>query len=105
MTSAYAKQPPSTLDPLKAHRVRLFHSPYILDAWTPHFTLMMPYNGGERTAMHQTLLRLFSDEPIKVESLCLLVREDDETHYRLHREYHFAEYPKPIDHIVVNQRN
>ena len=65
----------------------------MLDGWTPHFTLMMPYTGHQRATMHQRLLDLFPADPIDVESICLLVRDDDETHYRLHREFTFTDYP------------
>jgi hypothetical protein len=68
----------------------------MLDGWTPHFTLMMPYTGHQPETMRSTLLNLFDDEPIKVESICLLVRQDGETHYRLHREFCLKEYPQAV---------
>lgn len=87
VSQAYARHDPSTLDPVKRHRVQQYYTPYILDGWAPHFTLMMPYPGEKLGAMRETLLSMFNPEPIRVSSICLLVRDDQETHYRLHREF------------------
>ena len=92
VSERYAQKDASELDPVKVHRVEKYYTPYMLDGWNPHFTLMMPYEGAQREKMENTLLTLFDDDPIKVESICLLYRDDDETHYRLHREYRLADY-------------
>ncbi|QPC84720.1 hypothetical protein G4Y79_10180 [Phototrophicus methaneseepsis] len=84
------------LDPVRAHRVRQYYTPYILDGWAPHFTLMMPYEGKRPKIMQQALLDLFSPEPVAVNSICLVVRDDDEGHYRLHREFMLSDYPQPL---------
>lgn len=89
----YAEQDPAELDPVKLHRVRHFYTPQMLDAWVPHFSLMYPYTGSYPAEMRAALLELFSPEPIVTESICLVLREDDETHYRLHREFFFRDYP------------
>lgn len=91
VSQRYAEKDPDDLDPTLAHRVEKYHTPYMLDGWSPHFTLMMPYTGEKKSEMKSALLDLFPDEPIQVESICLLYRDDDETHYRLHREYHLAD--------------
>lgn len=57
---------------------------------------MMPYTGAHPVAMRAALLNLFADEAIPVESICLLIRQDGETHYRLHREFCLKDYPQPI---------
>lgn len=87
VSQAYARRDPATIDPVLATRVRQYHTPYMLDGWTPHFTLLMPYAGTQRAAMHAALLDLFPADPVNVTSVCLLVRRDGETHYRLHREF------------------
>jgi hypothetical protein len=74
-------------DRTTAHRVRYFHTPYMLDAWKPHFTLMMPYTGTQREQMRLSLLQLFGEQPILVENITLLVRDDHQTHYQFHRQY------------------
>ncbi len=94
VSEAYARKDPATLNPVYAQRVRQYYTPYMLDGWVPHFTLMMPYKGSEREALHTALLDLFTAEPVTVESICLLLREDDETHYRLYREFFLADFPQ-----------
>ncbi|MEM6284640.1 MAG: 2'-5' RNA ligase family protein [Chloroflexota bacterium] len=77
-------------DPVLARRIEKYHSPYVFDGWDPHFTLMMSYDGTQRAALRAALAGLFPAQPERVQSICLLVREDDETHYRLHREFMLA---------------
>ncbi len=93
ITQSYAERPPDTLDPVLRHRVQRYHTPYMLDGWDPHFTLLMPYTGSEPDALLQALGELFPPNPVTVESICLLVRDDDETHYRLHREFVLVDFP------------
>lgn len=97
ISDSYAQKDPTTLPPVNVHRVRKYHTPYMLDGWTPHFTLLMPYHGAQPDAMRVALLDLFSPAPINVESICLLLREDGDTHYRLYREFCFRDYPKGDD--------
>jgi len=83
----YAKLDPTTLPPAYVERVKRYFTPYMLDGWVPHFTLMMPYSGIQQHALRAVLNTLFPPDPISVKSICLLVRADGETHYRLHREF------------------
>jgi len=83
----YARHNPDDVDPVLAHRVRHYYTPYMLDGWKPHFTLMMPYAGSQKADMRAALGRLFPPEPLSVETICLLVRDDNEMFYRLHREF------------------
>ncbi len=94
VSRSYAQQDPAALDPVNAHRVRQYYTPYMLDGWIPHFTLMMPYTGHQRAALSATLLDLFNDEPIGVESICLLLLADGECRYRLYREFFLRDHPK-----------
>jgi hypothetical protein len=87
VSQRYAQQSPETLDPVLAKRVERYYTPYMLDGWSPHFTLMMPYRGTQPYAMRNALMKLFPPEPVTVESISLLVRDDDEPHYRFHREF------------------
>lgn len=86
MSAAYANGA-GDVDPVNAARVRHFHTPYILDDWVPHLSLMYPYSGTQPEQTKQTLLELFPPRPLTVESICLLIRGDEETHYHLHREF------------------
>ena len=87
ISRAYERCDITKIDPVLAARVRQYHTPYILDGWTPHFTLLMPYKGLQREAMYLTLCDLFPADTISATSVCLLVRQDGESHYRLHREF------------------
>jgi hypothetical protein len=87
MSAAYANGHSGDVDPVSAARVRHFHTPYILDGWVPHLSLMYPYTGAQPEATRRALLDLFPPGPLTVGSICLLTRGDDDTHYRLHREY------------------
>lgn len=87
ISEAYAQKDPAALDAVMVQRVRQYYTPYMLDGWTPHFSLMYPYRGTQPQAMRGTLGELFSDAAINVESICLLLQNDDETHYRLYREF------------------
>lgn len=90
----YADENPAALNPVLAHRTKHFYTPYMLDGWVPHFSLMYPYTGEKKEALHAVLLDLFPPDPIPVQSISLLLMQDDETHYRLHREFHFADFPQ-----------
>ncbi|GAB4518198.1 MAG: hypothetical protein OHK0046_25650 [Anaerolineae bacterium] len=96
ISESYAQKNPADLDPVKAHRVRKYYTPYMLDGWTPHFTLMMPYTGQQTAAMRTALHNLFPPEPIRVESISLLVKGDHDTHYQYYREFRFADFPQPL---------
>ncbi len=96
VSRAYAGRDAGEIDPVLAARVRQYHTPYMLDGWTPHFTLLMPYTGTQREAIHAALVDLFPADPIPVSSVCLLVRRDGETHYRLHREFSLRKHLDPV---------
>jgi hypothetical protein len=83
----YARETAKNLDPVNLLRVRQYHTPYILDGWVPHMTLMQPYAGQNPQATRTALADLFPPSPLAVENICLLLKEDGETHYRLYREF------------------
>ncbi|MEL7434459.1 MAG: hypothetical protein AAFN11_10985 [Chloroflexota bacterium] len=87
VSESYATQDPAQLDTVKVTRVKHFFTPYILDGWLPHFSLMYPYTGNSPDKMREALFALFPPTPLSVESICLLIRDDNDTHYRLHREF------------------
>ncbi|GAB5494224.1 MAG: hypothetical protein Phog2KO_44390 [Phototrophicaceae bacterium] len=87
ISETYAKMNPQEIDPIKAIRVQKFYTPHILDSWTPHFSLMYPYTGQNPTDMKEALLQLFPPKQLSVETICLLIRDDKDTHYRLYREF------------------
>jgi len=93
LSKAYEQKSSEELDPVLKQRVKQYHTPYMLDGWVPHFSLMYPYTGEHPQQMKRTLLDLFPPQPLAVESICLLIRDDAETHYRLYREFHIADFP------------
>ncbi|MGB7340852.1 MAG: hypothetical protein WBC91_18285 [Phototrophicaceae bacterium] len=87
ISEAFLKKNPEEVDVVKAARVQNFYTPHILDGWIPHFSLMYPYNGQQPHLMKQALLKLFPPKRLPVKSICLLIREGNDTHYRLYREF------------------
>lgn len=76
------------LSPVWQRRVDMYHHYSILDDWRPHFGLLRPVPPAHREAARAGVLAaLPAPEPMTVESICLLVRDDDETHFRIHREF------------------
>lgn len=83
----YAQRDTGNLDAVAVERVRQYYSPYVFDNWKPHFTLMQPYSGEKLDAMRPVLDSLFDKEAIAVHSIALLLMDDAENSYRLHREF------------------
>lgn len=68
-------------------RVQQFFTPYIFDDFTPHFTLLNPYN-GEIANLNERLMALFGDlNTLTVNSVCLVRLQDGHTHYELVHEF------------------
>ena len=86
-TQAYDQMRPADQDPVLAHRIRSYYTPNMLNDWVPHFTLMTPYKGAQPAAMRAALGGIFPPETLYIRSICLLVRDDNELFYRLHREF------------------
>jgi hypothetical protein len=79
---------PEELSPLGAQRTRLFYSPFILDDWTPHFTLLNPYHGGDHQGIATRLARLFTDfQSLVIHSLCLMIQMHDTDNWHIYSEF------------------
>jgi len=77
-----------------AHRIEQYHHFGILDDWHPHLGLLRPIPEVVRQQVRQqTLALLPTPTPLTVDTICLLVRDDDATHFRIHREFSRADYP------------
>lgn len=94
----FASMDVSHLPPEAVHRVRQYHTPYMLDGWAPHFTLMQPYAGSQPKATRAALRTLFAAEPRDLETVSLLTMADGDTHYRLHRDFPLDACPQPAVH-------
>lgn len=78
-----------------AHRLTQYFYEHILDDFYPHFTLFNPLPVDDVEPVRAAVLASVPEpQPITVDTLCLLVRGDGETHYRIHREFARSAYPQ-----------
>jgi hypothetical protein len=76
--------------PYMVNRILKFYNyPYILDDWTPHFTLLDNYNKGEK---HQEIIQFITDKFIKykeiiIDTISLLIQTKDGDNWRIYKEY------------------
>ena len=92
----YIKNPTQYADrPYRAHRVRKFFSPTVLDSYSPHFTVMNPYNGESKNMLTRLFDEMFGEfAEITVESLCLLLKTGEDDNWQVWREFKRESYPK-----------
>lgn len=77
------------------HRLTQYYYSYILDDFYPHFTLFNPLPVTDIDPVRAAVMATVPEPtPMTVATLCLLVRPDGEPHYRIHREFSFADYPQ-----------
>ena len=77
------------------HRLTQYYYQPILDDYYPHFTLFNPLPVEDIEPVRVGVMATVPQpEPMTVETLCLLVRPDGETHYRIHREFSRKDYPQ-----------
>lgn len=78
------------------HRAERYWHGGILDDWFPHFGLLRPIPADQRENVRSALLAaLPAPAPLTVETICLLTRGDDETHFTVYRQFHRQDYPQP----------
>lgn len=83
------------------HRLTQYYYEYILDDFYPHFTLFNPLPVADIEPVRAAVMATVPEpQPLTVDTLCLLVRPDGDTHYRIHREFSFADFPQPITVIT-----
>ncbi|HEY7832692.1 MAG TPA: DUF1045 domain-containing protein [Ktedonobacterales bacterium] len=74
--------------PHRAQLTRLFYSPWVLDNWVPHFTLLNPFRGDEREAVAQALASAFAPfATLTIRSVCLMVQAREDSHWLIYREF------------------
>lgn len=84
----YLSQPEQETLPHQVQQTRMFYSPTVLDNWYPHFTLLNPYTGDEPASMTVQLARLFEQyEQLAIQTICLLIKMDGETHWHIYHEF------------------
>jgi hypothetical protein len=82
---------------VEQHRTRQYWHFGILDDWFPHLALLRQHTGLSVEDVRSRMLQaLPAPEPLTVERVCLLVRPDGESHFRVMRVYNRADYPQKI---------
>lgn len=72
------------------NKTKLFHSPYILDNFVPHFTYIASYAGteDEREAVEDGLKQLFADvNEIEFDTIAFVVQREGEQYFHIEREF------------------
>lgn len=81
--------------PQDGHRLAQYFYRPILDDFYPHFTLFNPLPETDIDAVRAGVMASVpTPEPFEMQSVCLLVRPDGDTHYHIHREYMRSGYPR-----------
>lgn len=71
-----------------ATRIEKFFSPHILGGFKPHFTLLNPYKGPNRSELVQKLEEMFIEfDKFTVNTICLLVQDNPTENWVIHKEY------------------
>lgn len=85
----YLTHPEQELPSHSRQQLRLFSSPTVFENWYPHFTLLNPYTGSSVTTMAARLAELFHTYSVlTIQTICLLIQDDDETNWQIYREFH-----------------
>ncbi|MHA1939079.1 MAG: DUF1045 domain-containing protein [Candidatus Thorarchaeota archaeon] len=76
--------------PFKAQKIlKFYYHPFILDDYSPHFTLFHPYSGNNQATIEQHFIKLFQPyQEIQVNSICLVIQQRDDAPYEIYREFH-----------------
>ncbi len=85
------------LPPVFAHRTRQYFHPLILDDWYPHLSLLRNYEGDASDDVITTLTQVMPrSEQVEVKTICLLIKDEGASHFRVVREFARADYPHRI---------
>jgi hypothetical protein len=87
----------TALTTAQQNRVKEYLQYYILDDWFPHLRFLGRYTGENLAALRDELLTIIPPpEPLKVESICIVVKKDSESHFKLHREFMRSDFPRRL---------
>jgi hypothetical protein len=79
---------PNDLPTYQVEQIRQFYSPYILENWHPHFTLLNPYTGNASHRMMRHLADIFAPfATVTVRSICLMAQDGDGTPWHIFKEF------------------
>lgn len=89
--SLYSKMLDKNLLDLRSdmtNKVKTFWSPYVLDEFRPHFTLINPYDGSEQQDIENRLNEMFVDiKTIDIDSLCLVTQDGVGQPFKIYKEF------------------
>jgi len=93
----YATGKHANLTPAQHYRTRMYHQYWILDDWFPHLRILGQITDNIPENLYAELLNIIPEpEMLTVDSVCLVIKEDEETHFKLHREFMRSDYPKQL---------
>lgn len=70
------------------NKTNRFFSPYVLDEFKPHFTLLNPYLGSDHKKIEENLSGIFGEiKSIKIDSLCLVTQSSPEIPFKIQKEF------------------
>jgi len=74
--------------PYKGHRIKKFYSPYVLNHYKPHFTLLNPYTGNTPEKIKKYLNNTFKKfKEIEIESICLVTQNAEGQNYEIREKF------------------
>ncbi len=80
----------------QAHRILNFFAPFVLDSYSPHFTLLDPYTGTDHDRLVNIFHKMFRPfSHITFDTICLLIQEEDEN-WRIYREFKLDSFPQSL---------
>lgn len=70
------------------NKTKRFSSPYVLDEFKPHFTLLNPYLGNDHKKIENELGEVFGEfKTINMNSLCIVTQESPDLPFRIYKEF------------------
>ena len=70
------------------YRIMKFYSPYVLDSYLPHFSLLSSYAGQDYQSVEQLFSTMFNQFPcLKLDSLCLMIQMHEDENWIIYREF------------------
>jgi hypothetical protein len=85
----------------KQHRAAQYLHPDVLESWFPHLALLRQHTGLSIAATQSAVLEaLPPPAPITIQRVCLVIRQDHETHFRIQRVFDRADFPYPYSRVT-----
>jgi len=70
------------------HKIMKFYSPYVLDSYLPHFSLLSSYTGQDYQSVKQLFSTMFNKFPcLKLNSVCLMIQMHKDENWIIYKEF------------------